>query len=153
MGAAAFAVSAGGRLAPLADAGAAAGVLLLATGIVLRRPGTIVWAVLLEGGAYLAGRADHSTVDGWSALIGALLLLAAELATWSVEHDARIGTERALMTRRVVTLAALISAALTINVLLLGMSALSAPAGLFVASAGVAAAVASVALVVRLVRP
>lgn len=127
-------------------------MLLLTAGIVLRRPGTIAWAVLLEGGAYLAGRAGHSTVDGWSALIGTLLLLAAELATWSVEHDARIRAERALVTRRVLTLAALISTALIVNVLLLGTSALSASPGLFVASVGVVAAVASVALVVRLVR-
>ena len=81
-------------------------------GLVLRWPITIPWAVLLPRARYLSARAGHVVVDGWAAVIGVLLLLAAELATWSIEHDARIRAERALVVRRAVTLAALALAAL-----------------------------------------
>ena len=65
--------------------------------IVLRWPTLVPWAIFVTAGrrTSAAGRASD-VVDGWAAAIGVLLLLAAELAMWSIEHDARIPEERSL---------------------------------------------------------
>jgi hypothetical protein len=141
-----------GRLASLGAVVGALGLALLIVGLVLRWPTTIPWSVLLAGGGYLLAREGNPIVDGWAAAIGALLLLAAELASWSIEHDARIKAERSLVFRRIATLIALIVASLVVNVILLGTAGLSASAGVLVAAVGVAAAVTSVAVVLRLLR-
>jgi hypothetical protein len=142
----------GGRFAYLAGGAALAGLVAMAIAIVLRWPGVIPWAVLATGAGYLSGREGRALVDGWAAVVGVLLLLSAELASWSIEHDARIRTEGPLLARRVVTLAALVAAALLVNFLLLATAALSAPAGILLAAAGVGAAVTAVGVVLRLVR-
>jgi hypothetical protein len=125
---------------------------VLAVGILLRLPATVPWAIVLVGASYVLARVDHTTVDGWSAAVGTVLLLAAELAAWSIDHDARIHEETAVPRRRIATLVALAAATLLLNVLLVASAAVSAPAGLVLAVAGVAAAVSAVALVLRLVR-
>ena len=93
----------GDHLASIGALLGAIGVVLLALGLVLRWPSTIPWAVLFAGTGYLVGRLGTSVVDGWAALIGVLLLAAAELASWSIEHDARIHAEPALVVRRGIT--------------------------------------------------
>jgi hypothetical protein len=142
----------GGRLASVGAAVGAIGLGLLLLGLVLRWPTPIPWAILLVGGGYLLSRSGNSLVDGWSAAIGVLLLLSAELATWSIEHDARIAAEPALIRRRIATLAALIAGALLVNFMLLATAGVSASSGVLIAAVGVAAAVAAVAVVLRLVR-
>jgi hypothetical protein len=104
------------------------------------------------GGAYVLARAGNSVVDGWAAAIGVLLLLAAELASWSIEHDARIAAERSLVIRRCATLTMLVAAALLVNFMLLATAGISASSGVLLAAVGVAAAVAAVAVVLRLLR-
>ena len=141
-----------GRFAYLAGAAGAVGVTVLAAAIVWRWPILIPWAVLATGGGYLTGRAGRSVVDGWAAVVGVSLLLAAELAAWSIEHDARIRTERKLLLLRMMTLAALGLAALFVNFLLLGTAALSAGSGVLLAAAGVCASVLAVGVVLRLLR-
>ncbi len=91
-------------------------------------------------------------MDGWAAAIGVLLLLSAEFASWSIDHDARLAAERALTVRRAITLAVLVAAALLVNFILLGTAAVSASPGVLIAAVGVAAAVTSVAVVLRLLR-
>jgi hypothetical protein len=125
---------------------------VLAAAIVLRWPSLIPWAVLATGGGYLTGREGRSLVDGWATFVGVGLLLSAELASWSIEHDVRIRTETRLLVRRVVTLAALTVAALFVNFLLLGTAALSASSGILLAAAGVGASVLAVGIVLRLLR-
>jgi hypothetical protein len=112
----------------------------------------IPWAVLALGGGYLVGREGHTVVDGRAAGIGVLLLLGAELATWSIEHDRRIHVEGAVVVRRAATLACLAAAALVVDLALLGTASLPGGGGVLIASAGVAAAVSAIAFVVRLVR-
>jgi hypothetical protein len=85
-------------------------------------------------------------------VVGVLLLLAAELALWSIDHNARIRSERSLTARRIVTLVGLAAAALLVNFMLLATAAVSASSGLILAAAGVAAAVAAVSMVLRLAR-
>lgn len=118
----------------------------------LRWPNTVPWAIALAGAGYLAAREGKSLVDGWAALVGVALLLAAELASWSIEHDSRIQAEPALVLRRLATLVTLIVAALLVNFFLLAAAAVSAGSGLVLAAAGVAAAVSAVAVVLRLAR-
>jgi hypothetical protein len=142
----------GGRLATLGAVVGALGLGLLVVGLVLRWPTTIPWAVLLVGGGYVLSRAGNSVVDGWAAAIGVLLLLAAELASWSIDHDARIAAERSLILRRIATLSALVAGALLVNFLLLATAGISASSGVLIAAVGVAAAVAAVTVVLRLLR-
>jgi hypothetical protein len=148
----AYVASNGGDLAKIGGVVGAAGLALLILGLVLRWPMTIPWSVLLVGGGYLLAREGDSIVDGWAAALGVLLLLAAELASWSIEHDARIEAEPALVLRRVATLTGLIAAALLVNFMLLAAAGVSASSGIVLAAVGVAAAVTSVAVVLRLLR-
>jgi hypothetical protein len=142
----------GGRFAGVALGAAVFALALLALGLVLRWPATIPWAVVIAAGGYVVTREGRSIVDGWAAVIGVLLLVAAELASWSIEHDARIRSEPSLLVRRVVTLTVLAAAALLVNFVLLAAAAISSSAGVLLAAVGVAAAVTAVAVVLRLVR-
>ena len=142
----------GGRLASFGAGVGAAGLALLVLGLILRWPTTIPWSILLVGGGYLLAREGNSIVDGWAAAIGVLLLLAAELASWSIEHNARIEAEGSLVRRRIATLSALVATALLVNFLLLSTAGVSASSGVLLAAVGVAAAVTSVAVVLRLLR-
>jgi hypothetical protein len=147
----AYSASTAGKLELVTLTAGSFGVTLLAVGIVMRWPAAIPWAVLATGGGYLAGREGRSLVDGWAAVVGTLLLVAAELASWSIEHDKRIRAERSLVVRRCATLAGLAGVALVVNFLLLGTAAVAASAGVVLAAIGVAAAVGAVAVVLRLV--
>jgi hypothetical protein len=134
--------------------GAVAGVgaVALVAGIVLRFPFAIPWAVLLAGSGYVVARVHHSVADGWAALVGAALLLAAELAAWSIASDGRIREERAVVFRQSAAVAALVAGAALVSFLLVGAAAVSATAGLVLTGLGVAASVGAVAVILRLVR-
>ncbi len=151
-GVAAFSIAKGGGLASLAAAAGAAALVLLAAGLVLQVPQTIPWAVATAGAGYLVTRVGHAAVDGWAAVVGAALLLSAELAFWSATENARIRTERALVAARVGTIAVLVASALLVDFLLLATAAVSGSSSVALAAAGVAAAVAAVAVVLRLLR-
>jgi len=147
-----YVFTSGGRLADGGGGLATAGLVLLVGGLIVRWPFTIPWAILFAGGGYLLAREGNAAVDGWAAAIGVLLLLAAELASWSMEHDARIKTEPALVMRRAATLGGLVAGALFVNFVLLGAAGLAASAGVLLAAVGVAASVAAVAVVLRMLR-
>jgi hypothetical protein len=141
-----------GRFASLGETTAGLGAVAIAAGIVLRLPLAIPWGVGLVGGGYVVAREHHSVVDGWAAVVGASLLLAAELAAWSIEHDRRIHEERTVVVRRAVTLSALVGTSALLGFVLVGAAAGSTSAGIAVTAIGVSAAVASVAVVLRLLR-
>jgi hypothetical protein len=145
-----LAATGGGRLVSVAQGGAAAAMVVLLVALVLRWPSAVPWSVGLLAATYLAGRTGHATVDGRAAVVGVLLLLSAELASWSVTVDKRIAAERALVIRRTATLLGLCLVALLANFMLLATSAVSASSGALLATVGTAAAVGAVALVVRL---
>jgi hypothetical protein len=136
--------SAGGALA-------AAGAVALAAAIVLRLPLAVPWAVLFAGSGYVVAHIHDSVVDGWAAVIGAALLLAAELAAWSIASDRRIREERAVVLAQSLAVAALVATAGVLSFVLVGAAAVSAAAGLLLTGIGVAAAVAAVAVILRLV--
>jgi hypothetical protein len=150
--ASAYAIASTGRFTGLAVAASVPALALLLAALLLRLPSLLPWAAFFVGVAYLIGRVGQDLVDGWASAVGVLILLAVELGAWSIEHDARIRTQRALVLRRAGTLTALCAAALFVDFILLGTAAVSASAGVLLAAAGVAAAVAAVAMVLRLLR-
>lgn len=148
----AYAFSGGEAVASAGGALAGAGTLVLAAGILLRFPLAVPWAVLLAGAGYVLAHAHHTVVDGWAAVVGAALLLAAELAAWSIASDRRIRQEPALVLRQSLTVAGLVVTAAFVSFVLVGAAAVSATAGLLLTAIGVGAAVGAVAVVLRLVR-
>lgn len=148
----AYSFSGGDTVASAGGALAGVGTVALAAAILLRFPFALPWAVLLAGAGYVLANANHSVVDGWAAAVGAALLLAAELATWSIGCDRRIHEERALVLRQSLTVAGLVVAAALVSFMLVGAAAVSAAAGLMLTAIGVAAAVGAVAVILRLVR-
>ena len=148
----AYVFSGGETVASAGGALAGVGTFALAAGILLRFSFLIPWAVLFAGAGYVLARAHHTVVDGWAAVVGSALLLAAELAAWSIASDRRIREERALVVRQSLTVAALVVTAGLVSFVLVGAAAVSATAGLLLTAVGVAAAVGAVAVVLRLVR-
>jgi hypothetical protein len=136
----------------LAGALAAAGLLVLVLALVRRVHGAVPWAVALVGAGYVVALGGRDTVDGWAAAVGGALLLTAELAVWSIEHDDRLHEETGVLQRRVAALAGLAAAALLLGMLVVSAAAFSGASGILVATAGVAAAVLAVGIVLRLVR-
>ena len=148
----AYTIHGAGDLTGAAEGAGAIALVLLAAAVAFRVPGLVPWAVAAAAAGYVATRTGHHVVDGWAAVIGAGLLLAAELAFWSSGEDARIRSERALILRRAGTIAALATAGLLLGFLLLAAAAVSSASGVVVAAAGVAAAIGAVALALRLLR-
>ena len=151
-GAGAYTIAGAGHLAPAAEGAVGASLVLLAAAAAFRVPLLVPWAVAASGGGYVATRTGHHVVDGWAAVVGAALLLAAELAFWAAGVDARIHVERAVVLRRVATIGVLVVSALLAGFLLLAAAAVSSASGVAVATAGVAAAIGAVALTLRLLR-
>lgn len=148
----AYALSGGDTVASAGGGLAGAGTLALVAGLVLRFPIAVPWAVLFAGAGYVVARVHHSVADGWAAVVGAALLLAAELAFWSIATDRRIHEERSLVLGQSLTVSALVVGAGLVSFVLVGAAAISAAAGLLLTGIGVAAAVGAVGLVLRLVR-
>ena len=101
---------------------------------------------------YLVAREGTRSWTAGPPIVGALLLLAAELALWSIEHDARIQAEPTLVVRRIATLRLLVWARCWSTSCCSARRRSPPPPGVVLAAAGVAAAVAAVAVVLRLVR-
>jgi hypothetical protein len=151
-GVAAYTATGGGTLASVGGTVAVAGVLGLVAALLVRFAPLVPWAVGFAGAGYVIGREHHRVVDGWAAVVGAALLLAAELAAWSIAHDRRIREERQVVVRQAAALALLVTTSGVVGFVLVGAAAVSATAGLALTAAGVASAVAAVSVVLRLLR-
>jgi trimeric autotransporter adhesin len=142
----------GGTVARVGAAIAGAGALVLGIGLVVRLPAFVPWAVGLAGVGYVVGRAHEHAADGRAALVGGALLLAAELAAWSIDDDRRIREERALVVRRALAVTGLVAAATLAGFVFVGAGASAAASGLLLTAVGIAAALAAVAVLLRLLR-
>lgn len=147
------AASNAGAYAAAAEGAGAAGLLLLAAAVALRLAFLVPWAVAASAGGYLVGRTGGAGVDLWSPLVGVGLLVAAELAYWSIEHDRRIRVELRVTLARALAVAGVAAAGGVAGLLVLSATSLDVGAGLLLAAVGVAAAVAAVAVSLRLARP
>jgi hypothetical protein len=124
-----------------------AGALLL--GLVLARglDELLGSALLLLAAAYVLGLlVGHHSLDDAAPLVGAALLLCAELATWSLELRFRVALEPALRFQRVRAVGLLVFAGLAAASLVLVVAATSIGGGLAWAMLGSAAAVGTIAL-------
>ena len=151
-GVAGYSVALGGPYSAATEGLAAVGLAVLALGLVVRLPSGIGWSVAALAAAYVIARSGAATVDGWAVVVGVGLLATAETGFWSLEHDARIHEERAVLVRRAATLAALVVGALLLDALVVAAAAVSGGRGLLLSGIGVAAAVTAVAVIQRLVR-
>lgn len=149
---AAYTAAAGGTLASVGGVVASVGAVVVAIAAVGRLPFALPWGILLGGVGYVVSRVHHPVADGWAAIVGATLLLSAELAAWSIEHDRRVHAERGVVVRQTLTVGVLVASAALVSFVLVGAAAVSTSAGLLLTAAGVAAAVGAVVVVLRLAR-
>jgi hypothetical protein len=147
---AAYTAVQGGRYGSIGETATGAAAVALAAGVALRLEFVVPWAVGLAGAGYIVGREHHAVADGWAAVVGAALLLAAELAAWSIDDDRRIREERAVVLRRLAVLTACVGASALVGFVLVGAAAVSTSAGIALTVIGVVAAVAAVGVVLRL---
>jgi hypothetical protein len=145
---AAYPVVAGHRLVGVLAVVGATGCGALVLALVLCWWPAVAWGVVLCGAEYavfLRLRADE--VDPRAPLVAAGLVVAAELGFSSIAPPAGRAARRVVLDELIALLASAMSATLVAGVVL--VAAGSATAGLFLEAAGAAAAVAAVALVVR----
>jgi cytochrome bd-type quinol oxidase subunit 2 len=162
-GLAATAVAAALALAPLARvegqvrdalAWVAGAGLLLAAGAALRTPALLAPALVALLAEYtLVLLAGGDRVDAAAPLVGAGLLLYAELATWAREARPRVRDERAVLAVRAAVVAASTLGAVVVGALVLLAAALPAGEGLARLAVGVVATTATLALVAVVARP
>ncbi len=135
------------RVLPLTLFLGGAGALLL--GLVLARglEELLGSALLLLAAAYVLGLlVGHHSLDEAAPLVGAALLLCAELTTWSLELRFRVALEPALRLQRLRAVGLLVFAGLAAASLVLVVAATSVGGGLAWAVLGSAAAVGAIAL-------
>jgi hypothetical protein len=128
--------------------------LVLAAGAALRTGSLLAPALvvlLAEYTAVLVRRGDR--IDAAAPLVGAGLLLYAELASWAREARPRVRDERPVLTTRAIVVAASTLAALGLGVGVLLAAALPAGGGLTRLAIGVVAATGTLALVAMVARP
>jgi len=127
--------------------------LLLAAGAVWRLPsllGPALVVLLAEHAVVLLGRGDR--VDAAAPLVGAGLLLYAELACWAQEARPAVRDEPAVTRARVAVLAASVAGALGLGAVLLLAAGLPGGDGLTRLAVGVVAATLSLGLVAAVAR-
>jgi hypothetical protein len=135
------------RVLPLTLFLGGAGAVLL--GLVLARghDELLGSALLLLGAAYVLGLlVGRHSLDDAAPLVGAALLLSAELATWSLEARLRVALEPALRLQRARAVGLLVFAGLAVSSLVLVVAATSIGGGLAWTMLGSAAAVGAIAL-------
>lgn len=130
---------------------AGVGALVLGTTIAHTVPLT-VGIVLLGGGYALHLVLDHPALDARAALVGAGLLLTAELGNWSIELRREVTREPGRHARRLVAELALGVGGLLVSALVLAAADLGRVGGIAIELAGTGAAVALVWLAVTALR-
>jgi hypothetical protein len=127
--------------------------LLLAAGAALRLPSLLAPALIVLLAEYtvvLVRRGDR--VDAAAPLVGAALLLYAELASWAGESRPRVPDEPPVLRARAADLAAATLGALALGVLILLAATLPAGGGLARLALGVVAATLTLTLVALVAR-
>jgi hypothetical protein len=128
-------------------------MLVLAVALVRAQSASVTVAIALLGGAYGGSLfLGTGSIDAWAPIEATALVLAAELAYWSLELRPWVQAEPGVLVRRAALVGATGAGTLAVGATLL--AAASAPVGGGVAweAVGVAAAAAALAVVVRLAR-
>lgn len=152
--AAAAALTAAGPRAPVALVGAA-GAAVLGVALALGRPRPLPWGLALLGAAYVVAVLERPPgLDPLAPAFGAGLLLAAELAYWSLDARAPARRDPGLQRRRAVRVAGVVGAAFVLDVCVAVGAAVGglAGGGLLLSLLGMAAAVGTLAVAAALAR-
>jgi hypothetical protein len=132
----------------------AIGGAMLAWALVQAQNELLPWALLCVGVAYAVGViARGSKLDEAAPLVGAAMLLCAELATWSTAERYAIAAERAVVVVRARAVGGLVVAGLAAGALVVGLAAAPGGGGFGWTLLGAAAAVLAVGVAARLARP
>jgi hypothetical protein len=142
------------RLQPLALAVAAAGVFLLALGLLARSSTALGFALAALGGTYaVLFAAEGAHLDRLAPAYAAALLLVAELAFWSIESRIPAWTDPELATWRLARLALACAGAAVLGAIVVAdASAANGAGGLLLETLGVAAAIGVLVFVTVLLR-
>jgi hypothetical protein len=130
---------------------AGAALVMLAAGLLRRRPSAVPAAVLLAAAAYgvaVVGR--DPAFDAGSIAVAALLLVAAELGLWSAELASPVRYDPGILLRRVVLVAALGLGSLGGAAVVAAAAGQSAEPSLVLGGIGAAAAVVVAGVLARL---
>lgn len=127
-----------------------AALVVLAAGFVFRKAAVFLWALVLLGGNYALWLAlGTHALDQRMPIVGAGLLLTAELAYDSLEPE--VGKpEATLVLARMIALALVVLSAIGVSALVLLLAAVPLSGGVAVTGLGVAAAVLALVLITRL---
>ena len=138
------------RLSWLHAAIGAGAFALLGAGSILRRPGPIAWAVVLLGTDYAVWLTQGThALDQRAPIVGAGLLLLAELAFDSIDPEPG-RPERTAVLSRAITLAAAVFAAVAAGALVVASSSIPLHGGIGLTVVGVLAVLLVIGLVARL---
>ena len=131
----------------------AVGVITLVAAIVLGWSSLVPASVGLVGAAYAVHLGlDDPALDTRAPLLAAGLLLAAELAYWSLEEVQNVRTEAREQLRRLAVVVLLALAGLLVGAVLLAVADVARTRGLAVDLLGVAAAASALLLLVLVAR-
>ncbi len=136
------------RSEPVA-AGAALALLMLAGALLTGRPGPIPFALLLLATIHAVPSGDTVLA---TPLYGSALLLAAELAYWSLDERPRQRVEAAIARQRLLAVLAITAAAIPASALVLAAARGDLPRSPALTAAGAVALVACVALLTAMAR-
>lgn len=130
----------------------APGLVVLVIALVLGWSVLVPWSVVSLGAAYAVSLHGSDAIDGRAPAVGALLVLVAELAYWSVERRTPIGDEAGLHLRRAASVLATTAAAAAVGTALLTATAVPLGGSVALDGLGLAAAAAAVATLAILAR-
>jgi len=138
------------RLRPLVAVEGGVALVLLALALLTRSRSPVAWALFVFGTQYATSLlVNGGTVDAFAPLVGAGFFGLAELAGWAIEAGT-VPDEHRVTVRRLVTVGLATLVAGGVGAILVTASELAVGGGVLLEGVGVAAAVASLALVAAL---
>lgn len=144
-----------GRLPLVAAAPGAVALLLLALALWRGWPTFVAWSLALLAAGYalsLSLGPERATIDAAAPVVAATLLVVAELAYWSLELRDPGRWEGPLLARRLAVLGALALVSLALGSVVVVLTTVDLRGGVGLTFVGVAAAVATLAILAGLAR-
>jgi hypothetical protein len=136
----------------IAAAAGAPALVVLAVALAAGVPALLPWAIVSLGAAYAASLHGVAGIDGRAPVVGALLVLVAELGYWSLERRTPVGDESGLHARRAGAVLALTVAAAALGAALLALTEIPVGGSAAWDALGLAAAAGALATVALLSR-